>query len=98
MKRDNVLKILAASRSRLREYHVKSLSLFGSMARDEATEASDVDILVEYEEGRPKGLFEFISLMNYLEDILGCKVDLVMREALRSELRDQVLRESIRAA
>jgi hypothetical protein len=98
MRRDDILSILSANRAKLREFHVKSLAVFGSVARDEAADGSDVDILVEYEEGRPKGLFEFIGLMNFLEDLLGCKVDLVMRDALRKELRERVLKEAIRAA
>ena len=55
MKRDEVLKILADQRDTLKAFSVKSLSLFGSVARDEATEASDVDLLVEFD--RPVGLF-----------------------------------------
>ena len=55
MKRDEVLKILADQRDTLKAFSVKSLSLFGSVARDEATEASDVDLLVEFY--RPVGLF-----------------------------------------
>ena len=98
MKRDEVLKILAANRERLKEFSVKSLAIFGSVARDEATDASDIDLLVEFEEGHPTGLFEFIALMNRLEDLLGCKVDLVMVDALRAEFREQVLKEAIRAA
>lgn len=77
---------------------IRSLSLFGSVARDEALDASDVDILVDFDEGHPTGLFEFIGVMNYLEDLLGCRVDLVMTDSLRKEFREQVLREAIRAA
>jgi predicted nucleotidyltransferase len=53
---------------------------------------------VEFDEGHPKGLFEFISVMNFLEDLLGCKVDLVMLDGIRKEFREQVLKEAIRAA
>ena len=93
------MKTLAESGPPLcQEFGVKSLSVFGSVARDEAAEGSDVDILVEYEDGNPSGLFAFITLMNRLEDLLGCKVDLVMSDALRKELREQILKEAIRAA
>jgi predicted nucleotidyltransferase len=98
MRRDEALQILAGSRDKLRELSIKSLALFGSVARDEATDSSDIDLLVEFEAGRPSGLFEFIRVMNYLEDLLGCKVDLVMLDALRKEFREQVLRAAIRAA
>jgi predicted nucleotidyltransferase len=98
MRRREALDILAAHREELRDLFIKSLSLFGSVARDEATDASDVDVLVEFEEGHPTGLFEFIGVMNFLEDILGHKVDLVMPEGLRTEFREEVFREAIRAA
>jgi predicted nucleotidyltransferase len=59
MQRDNVLKILAEHRDELHQrFDVKSLALFGSVARGEATETSDVDLLVEFE--RPVGLFHFL--------------------------------------
>ncbi len=98
MKRKNVLKILSENRQALRDRSVKSLAIFGSVARDEATDSSDVDLLVEFDPGHPTGLFEFIGVMNYLEDLLGCKVDLVMTDGIRKELREQVLREAIHAA
>lgn len=98
MKKAEVLRILEQHRQAVKGLAVKSLSLFGSVARDEALDSSDVDILVEFEEGHPTGLFEFIGVTNYLEDLLGCKVDLVMAEGLREEFREQVLREAIRAA
>ena len=98
MKRDEVLRILAANRKKLAELSVKSLAIFGSVARDEATDASDVDLLVEFEKGHPTGLFEFFGVSQFLEDALGCKVDLVMPDALRKEFKDEVLKEAIRAA
>ena len=74
------------------------MAIFGSVARNEATEASDVDLLVEFDPGHPRGLFEFLSLQGFLEDLLDCRVDLVMSDSLRPELRDQILQEAIRAA
>lgn len=98
MQREQVLERLAQNEPHLRSLRVKSLALFGSVARNEATASSDVDLLVEFDEGHPKSLFEFISVMNFLEDVLGCKVDLVMLDGIRKELREQVLKEAIRAA
>jgi uncharacterized protein len=98
MKRDDALRILADHREELRGFRVKSLSLFGSVARDEATDASDVDLLVEFEEGAHVGLFGFIDVKLFLEDVLECKVDLVMPDALRKEFKEEVLKEAIRAA
>jgi uncharacterized protein len=97
MQRDNVLKILAEHRDELHQrFDIKSLALFGSVARGEATETSDVDLLVEFE--RPVGLFHFFTVQHYLEDILGfAQVDLVMPDALHKELKEGILREAIHA-
>ena len=98
MTRDDVLAILAANRDQFGRFAVRSLAIFGSVARDEATDGSDVDILVEFEEGRTLGLFEFVRLQRYLGELLGCRVDLATPEALRKEMREQILKEAIRAA
>ena len=98
MKRDEVIRILGDHRQALKAKAVKSLAIFGSVARDEAAGNCDVDLLVEFENNHPTGLFEFISLKNYLEDVLGSPVDLVMRSSLRPEFREQVFKEAILAA
>jgi uncharacterized protein len=95
MKRDQVLAIVAAHRQQLQAMGVKSLELFGSVARDEAGPDSDVDFLVEFD--RPVGLFEFNQVQLYLEDILGHSVDMGRPIALREHLREPVLKEAIRA-
>ncbi|MEM9543838.1 MAG: nucleotidyltransferase family protein [Cyanobacteria bacterium P01_E01_bin.42] len=95
MKRDTVLKILATRQEHLQTMGVKSLDLFGSVARDEASDRSDVDLLVEFD--RPMSLFDFSRVKFYLEDILGCSVDMGTRKDLRQKLRDRVIEESIRA-
>ena len=75
---------------------MQSLSIFGSVARDEAGPDSDIDLLVEFD--RPVGLFAFVRTKKYLEQILGSRVDLVTPDALRREFRETVLREAVRAA
>jgi predicted nucleotidyltransferase len=80
----------------MRQFSVASLSIFGSVARGEATDASDIDLLVEF--NGPVGLFAFIRLQQHLEELLGCKVDLVTPDALRQEMRERILKEAIRAA
>ncbi len=95
MKRDEVLAILAAHRAQLQELGVKSLELFGSVARDEARPDSDVDFLVEFDQ--PGGLFQLLRVQYYLEDILGCSVDLGTQDTLREHLREPVLKDVIRA-
>lgn len=77
----------------IREYGVKSLALFGSMARDQAGEGSDVDILVTFD--GPATSARYFGLQFYLEDLLGRSVDLVTNKALRSELRPYVESEAV---
>ena len=98
MKRDNALKILAANQERLKDFSVKSLSVFGSVARDEATETVDIDVRVKFQEGKSVGLFLFLRLQRFLAEILGCKVDLTTPDALRKEMREQIKKEAIHAA
>ena len=82
-------------REQLEKLGVKSLLLFGSVARDEAGPDSDVDFLVEL--NGEMGLFEFIKIRLYLEDILNCSVDLGTEDALRENLREPVLKDVINA-
>ena len=96
MERDQVLALLKSRRRQLKKYGIHSLSVFGSVARGEARQNSDVDILVDFD--KPVGLFEYARLKMYLESVLGREVDLVTPEALRKELREDILREAIRAA
>lgn len=96
MGRDEALGILAAKRSTLASFGVKALSIFGSVARDEAAPESDIDLLVEFD--RPVGLFAFVRLRRYLEEILGRRVDLATADALHERLRDRILAEAVRAA
>jgi len=78
----------------LRErYHVHSLGLFGSYVRHEQTKDSDLDILVTFSE--LPGLLQFVSLENHLSDLLGVQVDLVMRDALKPQLGQRILREVV---
>ena len=94
MKRSDVLRILHEKRGELSEkYGVKSLALFGSVARDEARPDSDVDLLIDFE--RPVGLFAFIRLQQFLETLLGCKVDLGTLRSLKPRLKGIVLQEAI---
>ena len=93
MRKEDVVLRLKGSSDSLRAAGVTSLTLFGSVARDEATPGSDVDLLVEF--GRPVGLFQLVALKRQLEEILGCSVDLGTPDTLRPELRERVLQESV---
>jgi predicted nucleotidyltransferase len=96
MQREEIVGRLAGSRDLLARFGVKELYLFGSAARDEARDDSDVDLLVEFEQ--PVSLFQFVRLQRGIEAVLGCRVDLVTRRAIKPQLRDRILREAIRAA
>ena len=95
LKREDVIDLLNTYKSSLKDFKVKSLLIFGSVARDEAHAESDVDLLVEFEQ--TVGLFTFVRLQRYLEEILGCKVDLGTPDSLKDDLREVVLQEAIRA-
>jgi uncharacterized protein len=96
MKRDEVLAVLASHFSELNKLGVKSLALFGSVARDEAKPDSDIDILVEFQP--PLTFDRYMDVKFYLEDQLGTAVDLVTWRSLKSQLRESVEREAIRVA
>ncbi len=96
MNSDQVIAILQEHRKELAELGVAKLELFGSVARGEQRDDSDVDLLVEF--NRRYGLLHFAGVQQYLEDILGVSVDLVPRDSLRPELRDDVLSEAVLAA
>ncbi|HQV93153.1 MAG TPA: nucleotidyltransferase family protein [Anaerolineales bacterium] len=78
------------------KFGVKSLLLFGSVARNESTTASDVDLLVEF--NRPVGYFGLFALQDYLEELLGCPVDLGTPDSLKPYIRERVMGELIHVA
>ena len=98
MNRESILKALSDHRHVLKKYGVKSIRLFGSFARGDAAPGSDVDLLVEFEPSAHVGLFEFIRLKNELAELLACEVDLATPNALHKAMKDEILREAIRAA
>ena len=76
-----------------RRYPIRELGIFGSYARGEQIEGSDVDIVVDLGDG--VGLFELAGLQQDLSDALGVKVDLVMKEALKRSIGRQILSEAV---
>ena len=97
MRREEVLQILSQHRRHLEEQHrVRSLALFGSVARDQASPESDIDLLVEFA-ARP-GFDGYMRRKEYLESLLGQRVDLVMAGALKPSARPEIEREAIRVA
>jgi uncharacterized protein len=92
MNRNDVITLINRHRQELTDdYAVKSLALFGSVARNEAGPTSDIDLLVEF--NRPVGLFGLFALQDRLEELFGCKVDLGTPDSLKPRLRPTVLSE-----
>ena len=97
MRRQTALNLLQDHQETIRQrYGVRHLSLFGSTVRDAARDGSDVDVLVEFD--GPATSDRYFGLQFYLEDLLGCPVDLVTDKALRPELRPHIEKEAIRVA
>ena len=95
MEQDVVLQILKQKNAELKkQFGVKSLLLFGSVARNEAATASDVVLLVEF--NRRVGYFCLFSLQDYLEKLLGCGVDIGTPNSLKPYVRERVMGELIR--
>ena len=76
-----------------RKYGAYNVRVFGSVARGEADEKSDIDLLVDMEKGR--SLLDLIGLLMDLESLLGCKVDVVTVKGLRERIRERVLKEAV---
>jgi len=96
--RDTVLRLLAAHRKDFHAMGVARLYVFGSVARNEAAEDSDVDVLVEFEPGARIGMFEFLDVQEALTNLLGADVDLATPASLHPRLRDAILAEAVLAA
>jgi len=85
-KREEILRVCA-------RYGASKVRVFGSVARSEADEESDIDFLVELEPGRT--LFDLGGLQYDLEQLLGCRVDVVTERGLKPRIRERVLREAV---
>lgn len=94
MNKELIVTTIKANRSLLEQFSVKSISVFGSVMRDEARPGGDVDLLVEFDPDAAIGLFEFVRLKNELSRLLGIPVDLVTPDALHPALKDEILREA----
>jgi uncharacterized protein len=77
-----------------RRYKVRELSLFGSAARGEMGPESDIDLLVDYFPSARPSLFDLIGMTNELSDLLGRKVDLGVKRALKPRCKDRILAEA----
>ncbi len=98
MRRAEALAILEQQTPQLKErFGVASIYLFGSTARDEAGEESDVDVLVIFRPEANAGLFTLSRLKSHLEQLFGCNVDLLTTGAIHPRLRQRIEGDAIRA-
>lgn len=95
MSRDDILRAVRAAEAQLRELGVRELSLFGSFARNEPAEQSDIDFVVEFE---ASSFDRYMAVKELLETLFSRRVDLVIKSAIKPRLRDRILGEAVRAA
>ncbi|PMP82826.1 MAG: nucleotidyltransferase [Caldisericum exile] len=91
---DEIKRILLEKKEEMAEkYNVKEIGIFGSFVRGEQKKKSDIDILVEFEV--PISMFKFLEFEEYLEGLLGVKVDLVSKKALKPRIGKHIMKEVI---
>jgi predicted nucleotidyltransferase len=89
--RERILEILSANKQKLAAYGVNQIGLFGSYVRNEATQNSDIDILVDIKKDK-KTFNNFLSLNYFLEELFGNKVELVTTQSLSPYIGPQILK------
>jgi predicted nucleotidyltransferase len=97
MKRDDVLMTLKSGERALRARGVIHAALFGSIARGEQRTDSDIDIMVEIAPDMPIGVFEYVGIVHFIEDMFPTRVDVSNRDALKSHVRPSAERDAIYA-
>ena len=95
MKRADAISLLQAHEAQLKQLGVLTLYMFGSTAREEAREGSDVDLFFDYDKGK-LGLFQLMDVKEYTSGILGCKADIMTRDSIHRVLRDEIESSAIR--
>jgi uncharacterized protein len=92
--REEILNLITSRAPEIRRFGVRGIALFGSVARGDHHEQSDLDFLVEFE----KGIFDaYMDLKSFLEDLLGRKVDLVIKHALKPRISQRIQDEAVYA-
>lgn len=95
MKRADAITLLQAHEAQLKQLGVLTLYMFGSTAREEAREGSDVDLFFDYDKGK-LGLFQLMDVKEYTSGILGCKADIMTRDSIHRVLWDEIESSTIR--
>jgi len=88
---DKIIKLINDNHQYINKFGVKKIGLFGSYAANKQKSNSDIDLLVEFKKGK-KTFDNYMDLKFYLENIFGCNVDLVIKEALKIELKSYILK------
>lgn len=89
---DEVLNFLEKNRNQVESFGADRIGVFGSVIREEQTQSSDIDFLVEFRDGE-KSYRNFIGLKRFLEDELDTEVDLVTKSSVKPSMRDRILEE-----
>ncbi len=92
MTREEILQKLRESRDKLRQFGVKRIGIFGSAVRDELREDGDIDVIVEFEEGK-KNFDNFIELAFFLEELFDRKVDLITPQSVSPFVKPYIEKE-----
>ncbi len=93
LNKEDIFKLLKQNKEKLKNYHVKKIGLFGSVLREDHTNESDVDLIVEFEQGK-KNYDNFIELVFLIEGLLERKIDLLTIEALNPYMKPKILKEA----
>jgi predicted nucleotidyltransferase len=97
MNREQIIATLRAHESQLRQRGVLHVALFGSAARGETKLASDIDIMIDLEPEAPIGLFEYVAITQYLEDLFPTRVDVANRSKMKPPVRPRAEQDAIYA-
>jgi hypothetical protein len=93
---EKIIELIRKNKDNLKNtYNIEKIGIFGSFAKDNQNDSSDIDILVEFSE--PIGYFKFIELEQFLEKVLGKKVDLATKNSLKLSIKKEVLKDTIYA-
>jgi predicted nucleotidyltransferase len=95
--REGVIAALRAHQPELHRRGVRHAALFGSIARGEGKRTSDIDVLIELDPHAPVGLFEYVGITQYLEDLFPVRVDVANRSSLKPLVRPTIERDAIYA-
>jgi predicted nucleotidyltransferase len=97
MDRNPVIEMLRRREQELRNLGVRHIALFGSIARGEATDSSDIDILLDLQPDAPIGIFEYVGLTQFIADLFPVRVDVANHASIKPHVRPHAEREAIYA-